>query len=190
MHLGVVGTISLFFHLSSAIKRLSNFKPPITFTQLFLMSDIRDSPSAERNKDPIWNELQPMLKANDRVLMVAEGSGVHMEHFAVNADPSITWYPTDPSTESLASQAARIERSNLQGKVQKQCHFVLDEAGCDSEEVPSTVDVIVNINMIHISPWSATIGLMKEAGKRLSKEGTLYLYGPYRVNGTCVESNR
>ena len=43
--------------------------------------------------------------------------------------------------------------------------------------------------MIHISPWEATLGLMKEASKRLSDTGCLYCYGPYRENGTAVESN-
>jgi hypothetical protein len=43
--------------------------------------------------------------------------------------------------------------------------------------------------MIHISPWEATVGLMKTAGQKLKKGGALYLYGPYKQGGTCVESN-
>eukprot|EP00977_Amphora_coffeiformis_P011070 scaffold2655_cov179-Amphora_coffeaeformis.AAC.3 len=52
------------------------------------------------------------------------------------------------------------------------------------------MDWIWTINMIHISPWAATQGLMKMAGTKLKpKSGRLILYGPYRVNGFTVESN-
>ena len=33
--------------------------------------------------------------------------------------------------------------------------------------------------MVHISPWDATLGLMKGAGALLPPGGLLYLYGPY-----------
>ena len=53
------------------------------------------------------------------------------------------------------------------------------------------IDLILNINMIHIAPWSATMGLMKLAGQRLrTNTGILFLYGPYKVQGTYCESNR
>ena len=44
-------------------------------------------------------------------------------------------------------------------------------------------DVVVNINMIHISPWSATEGLMRGAGAALSSGGLLFMYGPYKIDG-------
>jgi hypothetical protein len=37
--------------------------------------------------------------------------------------------------------------------------------------------------MIHISPWSACLGLMAGAGRILPRNGILYLYGPYKQNG-------
>ena len=33
--------------------------------------------------------------------------------------------------------------------------------------------------MVHISPWAATLGLMRGAGAVLPPGGLLYLYGPY-----------
>jgi len=44
-------------------------------------------------------------------------------------------------------------------------------------------DVILAINLIHISPWAATEGLMRGAGELLARGGMLYLYGPYRKDG-------
>jgi hypothetical protein len=37
--------------------------------------------------------------------------------------------------------------------------------------------------MIHISPWAATAGLMRGAGRLLAPGAPLYLYGPYRQEG-------
>ncbi len=35
-------------------------------------------------------------------------------------------------------------------------------------------------NMVHISPWQATLGLLRNASRVLHVGGMLYLYGPYR----------
>jgi hypothetical protein len=45
------------------------------------------------------------------------------------------------------------------------------------------ITAIVNINMIHISPWTACLGLMAGAGRILPSGGVLYLYGPYKRDG-------
>src|SRR5690606_27949079 len=44
-------------------------------------------------------------------------------------------------------------------------------------------DAVVAINMVHISPWRATRGLMTGAGRVLLAGGILYLYGAYKENG-------
>jgi hypothetical protein len=44
-------------------------------------------------------------------------------------------------------------------------------------------DAILCINMIHIAPWVATIGLMAGAGRLLRAGAPLYLYGPYLRDG-------
>jgi hypothetical protein len=49
--------------------------------------------------------------------------------------------------------------------------------------------LILCINMIHISPWEATIGLFRLAKENVVSGGILYCYGPYKVGGTAVESN-
>jgi Protein of unknown function (DUF938) len=37
--------------------------------------------------------------------------------------------------------------------------------------------------MVHISPWEATLGLMRGAAAMLSSGAPLYLYGPYLREG-------
>jgi hypothetical protein len=44
-------------------------------------------------------------------------------------------------------------------------------------------DAVVAINMVHISPWRATEGLIQGAARILPPGGILYLYGAYTENG-------
>jgi hypothetical protein len=47
-----------------------------------------------------------------------------------------------------------------------------------------------NLNMVHISPWAATQGLMAGAERLLLPGAPLYLYGPYvRSDVPTAESN-
>lgn len=59
-----------------------------------------------------------------------------------------------------------------------------------SEWPVEQADAILCINMVHISPWSATEGMMAGAGRLLPAGAPLYLYGPYFQAGEdAVESN-
>src|SRR5689334_8294417 len=46
-----------------------------------------------------------------------------------------------------------------------------------------SADAIICINVIHVSPWEATLALMRGAGEILPLGGVLVTYGPYRRNG-------
>ena len=51
-------------------------------------------------------------------------------------------------------------------------------------------DAVVNINMIHIAPWSATGALFEGAARVLPPGGVLFLYGPFKRGGQhTAESN-
>jgi SAM-dependent methyltransferase len=132
-----------------------------------------------------------------RVLEIAAGTGIHTEHFALRFSKMklpFVWFPTDPSNESLASIQCYIQDNSQVVNVEKPLSLTLDENGIIEKETDSVVlkesmDLIVCINMIHISPWEATLGLMKVAGEKLTSGGYLYCYGPYKVDGILVESN-
>jgi hypothetical protein len=169
------------------------------------MSAKRDSPYAQRSQGPIWEVLSskvfPSLEAimdkPVRILEVAAGSGVHTDHFATQLSAvtkPFVWYPTDPSDDSRASIQCYIDgNTQLTNIVKSPVPLTLDKNGIIEEATASllegSLDLITCINMIHISPWEATLGLMKVAGKKLSSGGCLYCYGPYKVGGTAVESN-
>jgi len=136
------------------------------------------APSAARNRDPIWQVLGPELPREGLVLEVASGSGEHAVHFAGLADPGLVFQPTDSSADARASidaWAATLALPNVRPAL------ALDVTG-DVWPV-SRADAVVCINMIHIAPWSATVGLVRGAARVLPPGGLLFLYGPYRRDG-------
>jgi hypothetical protein len=169
-----------------------------------------ESPSAERNKGPIWEALStkviPNLKAKPiTILETAAGAGVHTEHFsaklAESSASSFVWHATDPEEDSLLSIAARVVDRNLGEVVAAPKKLTLGASGVTPESSSSDalpqgpLDLLISINMIHISPWEATLGLMKVAGEELREPsesddgGYLYCYGPYKQEGIIVPSN-
>ncbi len=142
------------------------------------MSDTQDqrlsSPAALRNRDGILDVLRQTLPAAGLVLEVASGSGEHIVHFAQKL-PDLNWLPSDPSAAARASIDSWVRAAGLSNVRNA---FDLDAAKGPWPTEP--VAAIVCINMIHISPWSATVGLMRGAGQVLPRGGVLYLYGPYR----------
>jgi hypothetical protein len=141
-------------------------------------------PATQRNRDAILDVLRDTLPATGLVLEIASGSGEHIVYFA-QALPGLTFQPTDPDADALRSIAAWIAEHRLDNI---RPPVVLDAA---SGQWPVTQsDAILCINMIHISPWSATLGLLREAARILPAGAPLYLYGPYVQSGVVtVPSN-
>lgn len=136
------------------------------------------APSAARNRDPIWEVLRPHLPAHGLVLEVASGSGEHTVHFARSSDSELVYQPSDPDPRARASIDAWAAASGL---ANIRPSIALDAAADDWPI--ECADVVVCINMIHISPSSSTVGLMRGAGRVLPAGGLLFLYGPYRRGG-------
>lgn len=134
----------------------------------------RTSPATARNRDPILDVLRPRLPPHGLVLEIAAGAG---EHAAYNAAalPGLQWQPTDPDPEALASIAAWHAHAALPNLLPPLC---LDAAAPDTWPL-TQADAIVNINMLHISPWAAAQGLMRGAARLLPPGANLFLYGPY-----------
>lgn len=138
----------------------------------------RTSPSTQRNREPILAALRPHLPKTGLVLEIASGAGEHAV-FNAAALPDLTWQPTDPDPEALASIAAWRGQANLPNLL---APLRLDASDPASWPVHAA-QAVVNINMIHISPWVATEGLMAGAGRVLPAGGVLFLYGPYLQDG-------
>jgi SAM-dependent methyltransferase len=141
----------------------------------------RSSPSTLRNRDPILGVLRPRLPQTGLVLEIAAGAGEHAVHFAA-ALPTLQWQPTDADPEALASIAAWRQQACLTNLLPP---LRLDCAHPQAWPV-TRADAVVAINMIHISPWSATAGLFSGAARALPPGGRLFLYGPFFEGGVAA----
>jgi SAM-dependent methyltransferase len=137
----------------------------------------RFAPATLRNRDAIAAVLRDILPASGLVLEVASGTGEHAVHFA-RAFPGLTFQPSDPDPAGLASITAWAAEANLPNLLPP---IRLDASA--AEWPVSDAAAILCINMIHISPWVATLGLLRNAAAILPQGAPLYLYGPYRREG-------
>lgn len=137
----------------------------------------RQSPAAARNRQPILDVLSRHLPAEGLVLEVASGSGQHVVHFA-EALPHLLFQPSDPDERARASVDDWVDATGL-GNVRRA--LALD-ATAPTWPI-DRADALVCINMIHIAPWRAAVGLAEGAARTLPAGGMFYLYGPFRRHG-------
>jgi Protein of unknown function (DUF938) len=147
------------------------------------------APATERNREPILAVLRRVLPASGLILEIASGTGEHASFFAPQLAPRY-WLPSDANADALASIRAWQQLTSskfllspiaLEISPRDWPQTVRESETFLSVDAPLTA--IANINMIHISPWSATLGLMAGAGALLPPDGILYLYGPYQRDG-------
>lgn len=138
--------------------------------------------AADRNKGPILDVLEEVLPERGLVLEIASGAGRHVVYFA-GALAGLVWQPSEPDPQLRRMISAAVTgipniREPLDLDVMPQPWPI------------ASADAIVNINMIHVTPWEATGALMRGAGEVLADGGILYMYGPYRrFGGHTAPSN-
>ena len=137
----------------------------------------QSSPSAERNREPIAAVLADWLPRAGLVLEVASGTGEHAVHFA-RRFRDLEWQPSDPDPAALTSIEAWRADSGLANLREP----VILDATAATWPVTSA-EAVLNINMVHISPWEAALGLLDGAARVLPAGGPLILYGPWIVHG-------
>jgi Protein of unknown function (DUF938) len=145
----------------------------------------RYAPATQRNREPILEVLRQVLPPTGTILEISSGTGEHAIFMAPQLTPR-QWLPSDPNPDARASILAwqqatpcdnlyppiDLDASSPQWSVESDERFKLDP-----------IVAIVNINMIHIAPKSAYLGLMAGASRILPNKGILYLYGPFKQDG-------
>lgn len=139
------------------------------------------APATQRNREPILKILSEVLPTNSNVLEIASGTGEHAIFFASELK-SCRWIPSDVNslaTESIVAWKNACPVDNLE------LPLLIDvtQENWQQQVKNHAINAIVNINMIHIAPWQACLGLIEGAGQILPDDGILYLYGPYKRNG-------
>jgi len=133
----------------------------------------RSAPAALRNREPIAEVLREWLPPSGLVLELASGTGEHVVHFAERL-PNLEWQPSDVHPDALSSIQAWRDESALTN--------ILPPLAIDAASGLWPIDhadAVLSINMVHISPWASSIGLIEGAGRLLSRGAPLILYGPW-----------
>lgn len=138
----------------------------------------RHAPATLRNRAPILAILERVLPDRGRLLEVASGSGEHAVFLASHL-PRWHWQPSDPDVESRASIAAWTQAEDVTNIAPPLAINAMDAASWPV----GPFDAMLCVNMIHIAPWEATLGLFAAAGRLLPAGTPLILYGPYKRDG-------
>ena len=162
------------------------------------------SPAADRNASYIvetvneyyqrYLSTSPPLNRNLTLLEVASGSGQHASALAKHC-PHLLIQPSDRVDEHLRS----INSYRFELDEKHIVHSLLKAESLDVTQDLNTwplinqnsYDLMLCINMIHISPWVCTQALFRGAATHLSLGGYLITYGPYAFSShPLAESNQ
>jgi Protein of unknown function (DUF938) len=141
----------------------------------------RYAPATDRNREPILEILRQVLPPTGTVLEISSGTGEHCTFFAPKLAP-LFWLPSDPDPNARASITAWQHYAP--------CNHLHPPIDLDASDANWSIDpnylpitAIVNINMIHIAPRSAYLGLIAGASRLLPPNGIFFLYGPFKREG-------
>ena len=142
--------------------------------------------AAERNLGPLREQLRRRLPTSGLLLEVASGTGFHAAQLAPWF-PGLTWLPSEPDAQrrsSVEAWRAHVGAANLR-----------EVRDLDTRQEPwpvrGPIDAVLVVNLTHIAPWEATLGLLRGAGEALGGEGVLLIYGAFLVDGQATPaSNR
>lgn len=136
------------------------------------------APSAERNEQPIIDALGPVLtRLSGLMLEIGSGTGQHAAAWAA-AFPDLDWQPSDPFDKHLDSCRAWVAHAGLPNL---RAPIWLDGAEPWLDLGP--LAGVISVNVIHISPWVVTKGIVQGASAALQSGGALVFYGPFKEHG-------
>ena len=138
--------------------------------------------ATQRNREPILEVLRRVLPESGAVLEIASGTGEHAVWLAGHL-PEILVQPSDPDPAHRTSIAAWTAFTGVANVRAPLALDVTARAWQAHEGIPPDLAAIVCINMLHIAPWEAALGLVRGAAVLLAPGRLLYLYGPYRRGG-------
>lgn len=153
-----------------------------------------DAPAFHRNHQAILGVLTRHLsgKSGD-AFEAGSGTGQHVVEFA-RQFPQITWWPSDLNENHLLSIEAWRAHAHLPN-IRPPRRIDITNSSWDeqikTEGSPKDLLAIFCANVIHIAPWRVAEGLFAGAAQCLSRDGMLFLYGPYKRKGRhTAESNK
>ena len=150
------------------------------------------APATLRNRDPILDFFKQWFPTQAKILEIASGTGEHGLYFSQQL-PEVIWQPSDINPLAIASIEAWQAKQGTPNFLAPLLLNMLAEQWWDfssSTKAGFQPNVLVSINMIHISPWATALGLFEGAKSLLTTQDLVYIYGPFKQNGQHTsESN-
>lgn len=142
------------------------------------------SEACERNRDPIFAVIQPLLAARRAVLEIGSGTGQHAVYFAAKL-PHLIWHTSDREMYHAGIQLWLDEAA---------LGNVRPPLSLDVTQTPwpaMTVDAVYSANTAHIMHWPEVEAMFAGVGALLPAGGIFLLYGPFNDHGCYTsDSNR
>ena len=146
-------------------------------------------PAAKRNKTFIGDVLSRIIQKNGSILEIGSGSGEHGVAFQKRF-PETIWQTSDPDLRHRQSISSWILYEKLNMKMPQPLAIDVEITPWEiSSDLALSLQVIVSINLIHISSWNCTRSLFKESGKLLSNGKYLMLYGPFKIDNEHISQS-
>lgn len=147
------------------------------------MTGIPYSSAAERNRQPILDQLRDLLPDEGTVLEIGSGTGQHAAFFCRNL-PGLRWQPSDRAANLAGLQACFSKEGNDRILPVLELDVLRDAwPECSYEAAYSA-------NTAHIMPWQAVVAMFAGVSRRLASGASFVLYGPFNLDGEYTsESN-
>ncbi|KAA3644415.1 MAG: DUF938 domain-containing protein, partial [Proteobacteria bacterium] len=133
------------------------------------------SPACERNRAPILDELQSIIRPDDQFLLeIGSGTGQHAAYMAPSLT-GITWYPTDTADKLFDIEQWRKKADC--NRIQAARTFQVGQNGWPLSSVQA--DIIFTANTFHIMPADLVAKLIHQAGENMRDAARFVVYGPF-----------
>jgi hypothetical protein len=139
------------------------------------MDTIPYSAAAERNRQPILDQLVALMPTQGTVLEIGSGTGQHAVFFSQNL-AQLVWQPSDREVNLSGLQACFSAHGS--DRILPLLKLdVLDDPwpGCSYAAVYSA-------NTAHIMPWDAVVAMFAGVAAHLLPGARFFLYGPFNID--------
>lgn len=151
-----------------------------------------DAPAFHRNHAPIADVLRRLLgDKNGNIIEIGSGTGQHLVTFAA-ALPRLIWWPSDPipmHRDSIDAWQAKRALANVRSSVDIDAAASDWALGRDGRPPADDIDAILCINVLHITSWLVSLGLLRAAKRYIKRDGVLVVYGPFARDGVHIAAS-
>jgi hypothetical protein len=138
------------------------------------------STAAQRNRQPIIEQLRILLPQQGTVLEIGSGTGQHAVFFCQNL-PGLLWQPTDRKVNLAGLEAFFLTEGNDRILPVLKLDVIHDAWPTYS------YDAAYSATTAHIMPWDAVVAMFAGVSTHLVPGARFCLYGPFNIDN-CFTS--